>query len=298
MTRIEEKQLAKLLSDAAVVAGNMPRLVELRLSETQSVTVVGDTHGDIGTVMKIERQFLQHSSVNDGDWLLFLGDYVDRNVLDIENINNVLELLVNFPGKIVLLRGNHEEYFTNIEYGFHNNLEMQGLGDFYSFYEEIFKRLPLACYMQDIRVFCCHGMPPVQAVTLEDINKLENRARIEDFDPVTMQLLWNDPLEDNGDVSLPSPRGVGFRVGKQDLDGFMHVNDIKLVVRSHQAFPEGYRFFSGRKVLSIFSRPNYGMHANDATIARLHGDGRVDVLKASIEDEEFSIIDTLKLEIP
>jgi len=294
----QKEELVDLLTDASVIAGGFPRVVDAKISGDQCVTVIGDTHGDIDTVKKIERQFFQGQENAAGDRLLFLGDYVDRDVRDIENINYILNLLVKYPNKVILLRGNHEEYFINADYGFLDNLERQGIGDYYGLYEEVFKRLPLACFLHDMSIFCCHGMTPVEITTIADINKLEKTARLGNFEPIMMQLLWNDPQAEDDESSFPSLRGVGFTVGRQDLDGFMAANGINLVIRSHQAFPEGYRFLFDRKVLSIFSRPNYGINTNDATIARVHGDGRVDVLKASTEDEKFSIIDTLKLEIP
>jgi diadenosine tetraphosphatase ApaH/serine/threonine PP2A family protein phosphatase len=293
-TRSNE-ELDILLSDAVKMAEKYHRLVEVRLPLDGCMTIVGDTHGDIDTVLKIERQFFHDPDDDQQGMLLFLGDYVDRNEHDIENINHLLELSLMNPTSVILLRGNHEEYFVNVQYGFHENLKMQGLEDFYAKYEAIFKQLPLACHVQELNVFCCHGMTPVPSIPIDTINGLTRIAKMEDFDPITEQLLWNDPLANDGDASMPSPRGAGYHVGKRDLVEFLITNDIKLVIRSHQAFPEGYRFFFDRKVLSIFSRPNYGPFLNDATIARLHGDGRIDILKASVADEKFSKIDTLKL---
>jgi len=60
-------------------------------------------------------------------------------------------------------------------------------------------------------------------------------------------------------------------------------------------FPAGYRFFFQKRVLSIFSKPNYGMYHNNATIAILHGDGRIDVLSKGGCDATFTIADTIKL---
>jgi len=293
---MNKEKLVGLLKEASGIAGGFPRVAELKLSSDQCLTVVGDTHGDIDAVKKIEHQFFRDQASTDDDGLLFLGDYVDRDERDIENINHVLELLVKYPAKVILLRGNHEEYFTNADYGFLDNLAMHGMADYYRLYEDVFKRLPLACFLQDIAIFCCHGMTPVQSITFTEINKVKIIARRDNFDPITEQLLWNDPQMNSEDISRPNRRGIGREVGKKDLDEFMAVNGIKLIIRSHQSFPEGYRFFFGRKVLSIFSQPNYSGGLNDATIARVHGDGRVDVLQASAADEAFSIVDTLKLE--
>nr|MDO8109553.1 metallophosphoesterase [Candidatus Sigynarchaeota archaeon] len=294
---IDKRKVLRLLSDATEVAKSFPRLIELELLPDESITIVGDTHGDIDMLKKIIGQFLPDSFNQRGERLLFLGDYVDRNEHDIENINYLLKLMAEVPSRLMMLRGNHEEHYCNLNYGFYDNLVNAGLDEYYSMYEGVFRLLPVACVIRNLHVFCCHGMVPELrgAVMLAEIANVPRASRSEEWDPITTQLLWNDPSQEEAEFSEPSIRGIGIEMGKRDLDDFLKANGLKLVIRSHQAFPEGFKLLLGGKVLSIFSTPNYGMAQNDATIARLHGDGRVDILKAGIDDKEFSIVETMKL---
>ncbi len=271
-------------------------MIELDVSGDESLVIVGDTHGDVDGVKAIVRQFLGDKN-RVKTHLLFLGDYVDRDERDLENLVYILALALRQPSKVFLLRGNHEEYYSNRAYGFLDNLERLSMETWYPSFERIFTLLPLACHVRNQGVLCCHGMIPVMpgVVKLRDIARLPGAARLEQWDPVTTQLLWNDPAPEEQSSSSESIRGIGTSVGRQDVDNFMVENRLRLIVRSHQAFPDGHRFFFQRRVLSIFSKPNYGMYQNAASIAQLHGDGCVDVLNKGNGDELFTTADTLKL---
>jgi serine/threonine-protein phosphatase 2B catalytic subunit len=39
---------------------------------------------------------------------LFLGDYVDRGIFGVQIILLLMSIKINFPTKVMLLRGNHE----------------------------------------------------------------------------------------------------------------------------------------------------------------------------------------------
>lgn len=303
MANIDEKQITRLVEQCLDSFKNLPRLIELDVPEGESLVIVGDTHGDVDGVKAIVGQFLEVGdrgkaiSPPNKTRLLFLGDYVDRDERDLENLVYILALALRHPTSVFLLRGNHEENYSNRAYGFLDNLERLGMETWYPSFERIYTLLPLACHVRNQGVLCCHGMIPVMpgVVKLRDIARLPAAARLEQWDPVTTQLLWSDPDPDEQPASSESIRGVGLTVGKNDIDKFLAENRLRLIVRSHQAFPAGHRFFFQRRVLSIFSKPNYGMYQNAASIAQLYGDGRVDVLSKANGDERFTIAEVLKL---
>jgi serine/threonine-protein phosphatase PP1 catalytic subunit len=41
------------------------------------------------------------------------------------------------------------------------------------------------------------------------------------------------------------------------LESFLKANHLELVCRAHQVVEDGYTFYGGRKLVTIFSAPNY-----------------------------------------
>jgi serine/threonine-protein phosphatase 2B catalytic subunit len=70
----------------------------------EPVVIVGDVHGQYYDVCNMLNKAGSPGSIN----YLFLGDYVDRGVFGIQVMLLLLSLKINYPKKIILLRGNHE----------------------------------------------------------------------------------------------------------------------------------------------------------------------------------------------
>lgn len=52
-------------------------------------------------------------------------------------------------------------------------------------------------------------------------------------------------------------RGVSFVFGADVVAGFLQEHDLDLLVRAHQVVEDGYEFFAGRRLVTLFSAPNY-----------------------------------------
>ena len=52
-------------------------------------------------------------------------------------------------------------------------------------------------------------------------------------------------------------RGVSFTFGGDVVRQFLRRHDLDLVVRAHQVVEDGYEFFAGRELVTVFSAPNY-----------------------------------------
>ncbi|KAE8732648.1 Serine/threonine-protein phosphatase PP1 isozyme 2 [Hibiscus syriacus] len=69
-------------------------------------------------------------------------------------------------------------------------------------------------------------------------------------------LLWSDPGRDIKGRGM-NDRGVSFTYGADRVSDFLMKNDMDLVCRAHQVVEDGYELFSDRKLVTIFSAPNY-----------------------------------------
>jgi serine/threonine protein phosphatase 1 len=75
-------------------------------SERRTIAI-GDIHGCYELLIElVERRIIFNPAE---DRLIFLGDYLDRGTGSKEVVEFVTELKQNYPGQIVLLKGNHEE---------------------------------------------------------------------------------------------------------------------------------------------------------------------------------------------
>lgn len=52
-------------------------------------------------------------------------------------------------------------------------------------------------------------------------------------------------------------RGVSYTFGSKIVKDFLEKHDLDLIVRAHQVVEDGYEFFAGRELVTVFSAPNY-----------------------------------------
>lgn len=88
------------------------------------------------------------------------------------------------------------------------------------------------------------------------------------------QIIWNDPKERLKGFA-ESFRGPGIKFFGEDVfNNFLKSNNLKYLIRAHECFPEGYRWFFNNRLLSIFSSANYrGFYSpNPASYAIVRND--------------------------
>lgn len=69
-------------------------------------------------------------------------------------------------------------------------------------------------------------------------------------------LLWSDP-DSKVNGWGPNERGVSYTFGNDILGKFLENQELDLICRGHQVVEDGYEFFGNRRLVTVFSAPNY-----------------------------------------
>ena len=257
ISELEFDNISKIFKAAKNIFDEEHLLLEFSVKENvEDVYVIGDIHGNLNTLMKL----IEVININNPKLVIFLGDIVDRGPKQLECLLIVLALKILFPLKYYLLRGNHETLEMNKKYGFFRDFILR-FKDHDKFNEilNVYNVLPI-CALINKTILCLHGGIPQDS----DILKKLKRQKCMDFEVVfdtiaqgINQIMWNDPKEGLKGFS-DSFRGAGiYFFGIDVFENFMKVNTLKYLIRAHEYFPEGFRWFFNKKLLSIFSSANY-----------------------------------------
>jgi Calcineurin-like phosphoesterase len=128
--------------------------------------VFGDIHGNLDDLHFFGENIWNKGIKLTPGRLLFLGDYVDRGMHSLECVAYLLSMKVKAPGKVFLLRGNHELRDVNSweDYYGEGSFLWQCKDRFghergtflWEVVNQVFDRLPLAAVV-DNDIFCIHG---------------------------------------------------------------------------------------------------------------------------------------------
>lgn len=244
-----KKQILELLEIYHTKVRGMPSLVRFQVPEPNNCAgIIGDTHGDF---ISLSEAFSRLSDIRP---VVVLGDIADRGNQGLMNLLYIVELSI-LDSSVILLRGNHESRFMSREYGFQEELTGLGMEDLYEPIVGVFSDLPYACVLNN-SVLCVHGGIPKDIITLSEIEQLP-RGIDDPYDPIIMQLLWNDPDEDVPNWHY-SDRGPGcYTIGREVINNFLKENNLGMIVRGHEVPENGISYsFSDRVItVSSFNQP-------------------------------------------
>ncbi|KAK1941611.1 Serine/threonine-protein phosphatase BSU1 [Phytophthora citrophthora] len=249
--------------------------------------VFGDIHGNWADLNFFARNIWHLGLELTAGSLLFLGDYVDRGSSSLECTAYLFAHKLLYPGKVFLLRGNHETRAVNgleAHYGSGCLLAQcktrfgasEG-GVVWHQLNNAFDRLPVAAVI-DNDVFCVHGGIPRPVNESEDlletIAKLPKAAPLDTLDvayyadkpqlSMIADMIWADPVR-NEDARGSnwrldsrgfgkSPRGgVAIRFGSRAIDKFLGQYGFSRILRAHEAAREGLSFSNSARVITVFS---------------------------------------------
>ncbi|MFX1312027.1 MAG: metallophosphoesterase [Promethearchaeota archaeon] len=256
-SNLEFKVISKILLNAKKTFENDNILLEFNLkNRDKEIYVIGDIHGNFESLVKI----IEIIKENNPELVIFLGDIVDRGPKQLECLLIVLTLKILNPQTYHLLRGNHETIEMNQYYGFFQNF-IDKYKDPKKFNEilAVYDVLPI-CALINNTILCLHGGIPQDTEILKKLKGYKTKNLIKIFNSISnaiFQIMWNDPKSELKGFSN-SFRGSGiYLFGEDAFNNFMRTNDLEYLIRAHECFPEGYRWFFNKKLLSIFSSANY-----------------------------------------
>jgi diadenosine tetraphosphatase ApaH/serine/threonine PP2A family protein phosphatase len=267
---ISAETVAALCTDAADTFKQESTCVDIVIGE-QPLVVAGDIHGQFTDLVG---HVLPQVEAIPGGQLLCLGDYVDRGPQSTEVLLLLFALKVEFPDRIYLLRGNHEDAVTSRLYGFwaevHAKYRGAGDGDaVWGAFHNAFCHIPLgalASTSEGKRFFCLHGglSPGLVSINSLDIVERSDYGSMLDNESSTIAdgAMWSDPTSQPIRYAA-SERGCGFSFGPMVTQDFCNDNRLEFICRAHQMTMEGYSWTHGQQCLTLFSAPNYcGMAGN------------------------------------
>ena len=230
---------------------------DVLLNLSSPIKVCGDIHGQYYDLLRL----FGFGGYPPSSSYLFLGDYVDRGKQSIETISLLFALKIKYPENIFMLRGNHESSKINRIYGFYEECKRRYDKKIWKLFSETFNYLPVAAIIEG-KIFCIHGGLSPKLVSLDQIQKIQRPTEIPD-DGLLCDLLWSDP---NSKILgwMANDRGISYVFGIDVVESFLLKFGFDLICRAHQVVEEGYQFFGKKKLVTIFSAPNYCGEFNNA----------------------------------
>ncbi|CAL8102075.1 unnamed protein product [Calicophoron daubneyi] len=273
--------MKELLKKAAVIVKQQPNINEIELNASQSVSVCGDLHGNLLALLHF---FEQNGMPSETNLVIFNGDFVDRGYKSVEVLSVILAALLAFPNSVFLNRGNHEDINMNKQYGFSKELDYKFPNEDKQLLElcsEVFRNLPVACIINDA-ILVCHG--GVSSTTsIEHIKRVDRSKFVSVLSPKfdgadavsvsdweqLLNLIWSDPQQKLG--CRPNVfRGGGCYFGPNVTEAFLQKTNLKMIIRSHECFPEGWQLTHSGSVLTVFTALDYfGNHTNDGAFVQI-----------------------------
>jgi Ca2+-binding EF-hand superfamily protein/diadenosine tetraphosphatase ApaH/serine/threonine PP2A family protein phosphatase len=272
-----------IINEATRKLKRLPNINRVNVGTVGKVTVVGDIRGHLSDVCHIIEEAGWPSENNK---YIFNGGFVNSGVQSVECIILLLVLFLAYPNYIFLNRGSQEDRVIANVYGFQKECATKYDSGLFLIFSELFKHIPLFAIINDT-VFVVHGglfhNSNTKLEDLEDIVRLDYKPEHEDSKSERRQsnprgyylrrlqqdAMWSDPHRGcTRDIICGNRTGLGVMFGPQLTNRFLQINNLKMIVRSHEPIPTGFeRPFQGNDInilCSVFSTANFNNSGNDA----------------------------------
>ncbi|KEG06564.1 serine/threonine-protein phosphatase PP1 [Trypanosoma grayi] len=245
LSEITEAEVRHLVIESRVLFMSQPMLIEI----AAPVRICGDVHGQYSDLLRLFNLGGYPPESN----YLFLGDYVDRGEQSLETICLLLAYKLRFPETFFLLRGNHECSSINRIYGFFDECKRRFSVRLWKQFSDTFNCMPVAGLVEG-RILCMHGGLSPELTSIDQIRHILRPTDVPDSGLIC-DLLWADPGDCDGWGE--NDRGVSWTFGEDVVQASLKLFDLDLVCRAHQVVDAGYEFFAARRLVTVFSAPNY-----------------------------------------
>ena len=119
---------------------------------------IGDLHGNDRWKAILEKE-------KNYDRIIFLGDYFDSKRFDIgieaelENFKNILDLKNTFPEKVILLCGNHDLHYLELNMSICSGFQWQNFDQIHSILRPVYENglLEMCFYDKDLKMMFSHA---------------------------------------------------------------------------------------------------------------------------------------------
>ena len=260
---LTENEVRFLVMQTRELFMSQPMLVEL----DAPVKLCGDVHGQYSDLLRLFDMNGYPPYAN----YCFLGDYVDRGRQSLETVCLLFAYKVKYPETFFLLRGNHECSSINRIYGFYDECKRRYTVKIWKQFTDTFNCMPVAALVEE-RILCMHGGISPELRSFEQIHRILRPTDVPDSGLIC-DLLWADPDTSGGAGWGQNDRGVSWTYGTDVVEDFCRQFDVDLICRAHQVVEHGYQFFAQRRLVTVFSAPNYcGEFDNFAAVMSVDND--------------------------
>lgn len=223
----DNKEITDYISDTSIMDLHISTIVyKMNIKKDEKVIVIGDLHGSIHTFIRHLYRFFKLGiidkdtlKIKNGYKIIFLGDVLDRGIFSFELLVYIFYLMeinnTNENTKILLNRGNHEEFNINSYNGFDEELdEKLALFDypekFSNLHEKINEKLGLLPsaiileYENGERMYLSHGGFPIQNYIISDSN-IANTQYVNSYQVLELNQLptvWKIEFKDGKNYEL------------------------------------------------------------------------------------------------
>jgi diadenosine tetraphosphatase ApaH/serine/threonine PP2A family protein phosphatase len=285
--------------DLMYLADSVQKLLESEPTITQALApckVFGDIHGHFRDLLLLLHDF--GFPTGHGPTYIFNGDWVDRGKHQLEVVCLLFALKLAYPEQIVLNRGNHEDSAQNSHMGSTGfldkcNAQLASCSDaVYTKISETFEWLPLGCVISD-KILVVHGGIGDGNWLVDEVQETPRPLSHDALasQPVLYNMLWSDPLAEDGCNGFgvhDSPRdnhaNLVHSFGQDVTEHFLSFNGLDMVIRSHEARPQGcgYEVMHSGKCIRVFSARDYEGMKNDGSILSVTQDQNALVVRPQV----------------